>query len=163
MNRKGLLVLILSLPLLFSCQSNGESSSEEKKDYYLGEPSYSFNDGKAKIAFKSKDISSFNLYEKKNDTSSYTLIGKINETSFETTNYTSSFKVVSLFNEKENNDYFLEIKPYFDGVFDNENVKVFSPNNNHNEINNYIDSNYKKLRSDEWSNKRIEMLFIPGN
>ena len=103
------------------------------------------------------------MYEKKNDTSSYTLIGKINETSFETTNYTSSFKVVSLFNEKENNDYFLEIKPYFDGVFDNENVKVFSPNNNHNEINNYIDSNYKKLRSDEWSNRRIEMLFIPGN
>ena len=164
MKKAKLLFPIFIVPLLFDCAANNDgTSSIVSKDYYLGDPSYSFNNGKAQIGFKSKDFSSFNLYEKAANASSYSLVGQINESKFETNNYASSFKVVGLIDGQENNNYSLEIKSYVEGTFASSNIKVFSPLNNHNEINNFIDTNYKKQRSDEWSSKRMEMLFLPGN
>ena len=161
MKRRKLLLPILLFPLLFACNSNGSNSTIPAKEYYIGDPTYSFNEGKVKVNFISKEFNSFNLYEKEPN-SSFTLVGKIDNPFFETTKYDSSFKVVGLIDDKEDSNYSLEIKPYVDGVFDNENIKVFSPKHNHNEINNFIDTNYKKLRADEWSSKRMELLFLPG-
>ena len=160
MKKTGLLFLFLVIPLLFGCHSNEETAP---KDAFIKEAKYSFKEGKAIISFNSQNFAHFNLYEKGINESGYELVDKIDYSYFETTSYSSSFKVVGLDKADKESEVYLEIPSYFDGVFSNQNIKIFSDQQNHNEINNYIDTNYKKLRADEWSNKRMEMLFLPGN
>ena len=161
MRRNKLLKTILTISLIpFLC---GCFNSMNKEDYSLGDVAYSFENGNAIINFKATKYKAFNLYEKPYGSSSFTLLKTFSGNSFSTENYRSSFKVVPLINKKENNEQILEIKSYFDGVFDNPNIKIFSPEDDHNKIQNYISLNYQRLRTDEWSKDRLEMLFLPGD
>ena len=160
MKKTEMLFLFLVIPLLFGCHFNEETAP---KDAFIKEAKYAFKEGKAIISFNSQNFAHFNLYEKGITDSGYELVDKINHSYFETTSYSSSFKVVGLDKVGKESEVYLEIPSYLDGVFSNQNIKIFSDQQNHNEINNYIDTNYKKQRADEWSNKRMEMLFLPGN
>lgn len=155
MIKKISLLLFLALPisLLSGCSGNTPK--------YIGDISYSFNEGKAVFSFKSEGFNQFNLYQKDGD--EFVFKEKINESSFSSDDYRKEFKIVALEGETENSDYSLEFKSYFDGVFANEKVKIFSPSDNHKEIQKYIDDKYSYLAIDEWSTDRVEVLFLPGD
>lgn len=152
-----LFLFLLSLPL-------GACSNPSGNNYYLGEEvKYSFLNGKAKISFNSKDIPSFNLYEKKYGETEYSFKKSFSGNDFTTSDYRSSYKIISLIDNKEEVKYSLEIKSYFDGAFDNSNIKIFAPDDRHNRIQNYINQSYEDLKGTEWSLDRACYMFLPGD
>ena len=125
------LSFVLSLPFLSGCQNQNNK--------YLDNPSYSFSNGRAICEFESKGYKEFNLYSKAKNETDYSLIDKISSNTFSTDLFQTSFKVVPLANGEEDNEHILEIKAYFDMVFDNDFVKIFTPDDEDEDIQTFID------------------------
>ena len=153
------LLILLSLS---SCNSNNEDSSQAD-NYYIGNITYSFNNGKAVINYKSENLDSFNIYEKSVATGSYRLYSTTNDNYFETPNLKTNYKIVGIKNNKEINEAFIEVKSYYEGVFDSQNVKLYFPTDNQTKLNNSINLNYQTYRGEEWTDVRTEYLFMPGD
>ncbi len=148
---------LLSLSLLFSC-----GQEEENTENYNGEITYSFKEGKAEFRFEGEDYKEFNLYKKGHNENEYKLLEKLSSPFFSNEDIRASFKIVPLVNGSEKRSYTILVKPYVEGVFGNSNVKVFFPDDDHDEIQQFIDNKYATLCSDEWSEDRVEVLFMPG-
>lgn len=168
MNKKGiftLLAFVLSIPFLSGCQNNKNPiDPPSPEDIVPPDVNYSFLDGKAVFSFNKKGYEKFNLYQKEKGKDEYQFVSSLNDNTFTSDDLWMDYKVVALNNDNsENNEYILEIDSYFAGVFHNKSAKVFEENDNHLDIQKYIDDKYEYLAIDEWSNERNEIMFLPGD
>lgn len=163
MNKKirNFLVLLssaLSITFLSGC-NKGEDTPK-----YLGDISYSFSNQEAIFNFKATGYKEFVLYEFDEESDEFIFIKNINKNSFSSNKLKTKFKVVPLENNQKVLDASLIIPSYFEGVFaENRHIKVFTSDDDHQEIQKYIDDKYSILSIDEWNLDRVEAIFLPGN
>ena len=159
MNKKIVLPLfILSLPLSFL---SGCSVSATR---YIKDVSYKIDEGKALISFVSEGFKKYHLYERNKGEEQYQFVSILNENQFTSNDLRKKeYKVIGLYEGKEDLKFQLEIKTYFDGVFDNEHVKIFFEDDDHQQIQQYVDDKYQQLNAAEWATDRMEILFMPGD
>lgn len=149
---------ILIFSFLLSLVSCGGSEGFKDINFTI---KTSFDSGN--VVYSTTYEEGFNVYGKAKGAASYSFETKVEGKEFLTTDIYKSYQFVPLKGNKEQLDYKIEDLNYYQGIFNNSNVRVFSNYDSMKNIQSYVNTKYSKLISEEFSSDRVAMLFMPGN
>lgn len=150
--KKESLILLLCLTFLSSC---GDVSNTNDSVFNM-----SFND--SNVVFTATNCDSFEVYKKEINKNEFVYLESSNGTEYKTNDIYSDFYFVPIKNNKVLKEKKSETFNYYQGIFNSNNVKVFSPYNSSSSIQKYISEKYDVLIKNEFSDERVAMLFMPG-
>ncbi|MFA6861201.1 MAG: hypothetical protein WCR56_02325 [Bacilli bacterium] len=149
------LVSFLLIEGLCSCSQNSTSSpvEEEKKafsvDFKNGEVNYHVNLGGS---------GKYDIYSSSDKDNNFKLIEEDHNGEYQTTDYISYF----LFKDHNDSSLQTESYSYLYSTFNSDDVRIFTPEDDSQDIQKEIDDLYTRRIWDEFSPERTQFLFMPG-
>ena len=150
MKRLNLLLSLLFIIPISSCSNQSR---------YIKDFSFNYENKILTISFKQKGYSKFGIFDKE-DNHLFT----IKDNHFNALSIYDEYKIVPLVNNDFKFSESVMTPNYLSSIFRfNDDVKIFNPSNDIDDINSFIHEYYEIARREEWYQKRLEILFMPGD